>query len=129
MTASNSGPLIANNVKIVLPIPVGASLQSASSGCALSGGKVTCSASTLAVNASQTFTVTLLWSIDGPVTVSAAVSADQINSAPAAQQQLTFVETADGGNGDAPLPLWAWCLLAGALLWLVQRQVRTQEQQ
>ena len=129
MTASNSGPLIANNVKIVLPIPVGASLQSASSGCALSGGKVTCSASTLAVNASQTFTVTLLWSIDGPVTVSAAVSADQINSAPAAQQRLTFVETADGGNGDAPLPLWAWCLLAGALLWLVQRQVRTQEQQ
>jgi hypothetical protein len=90
---------------------------------------VTCSVSTLAVNASQTYTVTLRWSIDGPVTVSAAVSADQINSAPAAQQQLTFVETADGGNGDAPLPLWAWCLLAGALLWLVQRQVRTQEQQ
>jgi len=129
LTVNNTGPLIAGNVKVTLQMPAGASLQSASSGCALSGNTVTCSASTLAVNASQTFTVTLRWSIDGPVTVSAAASADQINSAPAAQQQLTFADTAGGGNGDAPLPLWTWCLLAGALLWLAQRQVRTQEQQ
>ena len=129
LTVNNTGPLIAGNVKVDLQMPAGASLQSASSGCALSGNTVTCSASTLAVNASQTFTVTLRWSIDGPVTVSAAASADQINSAPAAQQQLTFADTAGGGNGDAPLPLWTWCLLAGGLLWLAQRQVRTQEQQ
>jgi uncharacterized repeat protein (TIGR01451 family) len=129
LTVSNSGPLLANNVKIALQMPAGASLQSASSGCALSGSIVSCSASTLAVNASQTFTVILRWSIDGPVTVSASVSADQINSAAAAQQQLTFAETNEAGNGDAPLPLWSWCLLAAALLWLAQRQVRTQEQQ
>jgi subtilisin family serine protease len=129
LTVSNSGPLIASNLKMVLQMPTGASLQSSSSGCVLSGSTVTCSASTLAVNASQTFTVMLRWSIDGPVAVSAAVSADQTNSAPAAQQQLSFADTAGSGNGDAPLPLWAWCLLAGALLWLSQRQVRTQEQQ
>jgi len=129
LTVSNTGPLIASNLKMVLQMPTGASLESASSGCVLSGSTVTCSASTLAVNASQTFTVMLRWSIDGPVAVSAAVSADQINSAPAAQQQLSFADTAGSGNGDAPLPLWAWCLLAGALLWLAQRQVRTQEQQ
>ena len=129
LTASNNGPLSAGNVKIALRIPSGASLQSASSGCALAGNTVTCSASTLAVNASQTFTIVLRWSIDGPVSVSAAVGADQINSAPVAQQQLTFGDTGGGGNGDAPLPLWAWCLLAGALLWLAQRQVRLQEQQ
>ena len=133
LTVTNNGPLIASNVKINFTLPTGASLQWASSGCTQSGSTVTCTSSTLAINASKSYTLQLHWTIDGPISASATVGADEINSAPALQQQVSFgssnTASSDAGNGDAPLPSWAWGLLAAGLLWLTQRQMRAQESQ
>ena len=94
---------------------------------------MTCTSSTLAINASKSYTLQLHWTIDGPISASATVSSDEINSAPALQQQVSFgssnTASSDAGNGDAPLPSWAWGLLAAGLLWLTQRQMRAQESQ
>lgn len=56
-TVTNTGAAPANNVVAVEQIPTGLTFTSASAGCALNGGTVTCNLGGLAAGASTTFTV------------------------------------------------------------------------
>lgn len=127
LTASNAGPLIATNVRIVNTLPAGAQFVSASSGCSFASGTVTCSAADLAADANITFTITVLWTSSGPVYDAFGLTADQTNTAPASQQRLVFgVATSGMDDGsDAPMPLWAQALLASLLFGFAIRRLRT----
>ena len=121
LTATNSGPLLATDVSVMDTLPSGATFVSASSGCTFTSGIVTCSAASLGVGANITFTITVRWNISGPVYDTAAVAADQINSAAPGQQTLAF-GSPPVPTGDAPLPPWAYVLLAIGLFLLAMRQ-------
>lgn len=120
LTATNGGPLLATNVSVTDALPPGAEFVSASPGCAFASGVVTCSAVSLGVGANITFTLTVRWDVSGPVFDSAAVTTDQINSAPSGQTMVAF-GNASSESGDAPLPLWSYALLALGLLVLAVR--------
>ncbi len=57
LKASNAGPDVAHDVKVSDALPAGLTFTSATAGCSFAGGTVTCTASSLAVSDSQTFTV------------------------------------------------------------------------
>lgn len=61
----NNGPEPATEVTVTDPIPAGASFVSASPGCGLSGGTVTCSAGTLAAGGGVSYTVVLTPTLAG----------------------------------------------------------------
>jgi uncharacterized repeat protein (TIGR01451 family) len=117
ITVTNSGPLIATDVSVIATLPGSASFYSASSGCTYTAGIVTCNSGSLAVGANLTYTISVQWSSSGPVYSSAVLALDQRNSASTTQTQLAFgtpPSPADAA-GDAPLPLWAYVLLAVGL--------------
>jgi uncharacterized repeat protein (TIGR01451 family) len=111
LTATNSGPLVATNVAVIDTLPAGAVFVSASPGCTNASGVVTCSATSLGVNSSATFNITVSWTASGPVFDSALARADQIDSAPGSQRNVNL-GAAPSSNGDAPLPCWAYAGLA-----------------
>jgi uncharacterized repeat protein (TIGR01451 family) len=120
LTARNDGPLQVTSLLVSLPLPYGATLQSATAGCSPSGGVVRCLASSLSAGAQKSFTITVLWSVTGPVYAQASVTSDQNNTAPASQQQVD-IGTDLSAVGDAPLPAWAYVMLALILLGLATR--------
>jgi uncharacterized repeat protein (TIGR01451 family) len=77
VTATNLGPTTATGVKISDPVPAGSTFVSASPGCALAAGVVTCTAGTLAPGASQSFTITVLAGSGSSLVNTATVSGDQ----------------------------------------------------
>jgi uncharacterized repeat protein (TIGR01451 family) len=120
VSVANSGPLVATAVTVTATVPAGASYVSGSPGCSLAGGRITCSAASLNVNATTSFTIQLRWNATGPVYFVASVTADQVNSAPGSRQAVGIgTAPATGEGGDAPLPDWTWILLAGALMLLI----------
>jgi hypothetical protein len=88
----------------------------------VSGG-VKCAVGALAVGASVTITLSVTFSVTGPVYDSASVSADQINSAAATQQGIAF-GTAPALGGDGPLPLWSYLVLGVGFYWMAARRLR-----
>ena len=57
LTARNLGPTTATGVTVSDPVPANSTFVSASAGCALAAGVVTCTAGTMAPGASQVFTI------------------------------------------------------------------------
>lgn len=57
LTATNNGPTTATGVTVTDPVPANSTFVSASAGCALAAGVVTCTAGTLAPLATQSFTI------------------------------------------------------------------------
>jgi len=115
ITVTNSGPLAATNIQLSDSLPSIASYVSASSGCALVNQRVACAIASLAAGASITITITVRWTGSGSVYDNATVSADQVNSAPSYGQMIAFGQPVDN-TVDAPLPLWAYVVLAAVLL-------------
>jgi uncharacterized repeat protein (TIGR01451 family) len=60
LLATNLGPTTATGVQVTDPVPAGSTFVSASPGCALALGTITCSAGTLAPGATQAFSITVL---------------------------------------------------------------------
>jgi uncharacterized repeat protein (TIGR01451 family) len=77
VTATNLGPTTATGVKITDPIPAGSTFVSASPGCALAAGVVTCTVGTLAPGASQSFSITVLAGSGSSLVNTATVDGDQ----------------------------------------------------
>ncbi len=111
LKVSNSGPLAATGVTVTDTLPAGATLVSESTGCTLAAGAVKCTVGALAAGASATITFAVKWSLSGPVYDRASVAGDQINSAPFAQQGISF-GTAPANASDGPVPAWAYAALA-----------------
>ena len=77
LVAKNNGPTTATGVTVSDPVPANSTFVSASPGCALAAGVVTCSAGTLAAGASQSFTVTLKAGSGGSIANTASVGGNQ----------------------------------------------------
>lgn len=124
LTATNSGPLMASDVKIVDTLPAGAEFVSASSGCTYAAGVVTCKAATLGVDANVTFSIVVEWTTTGAVYDGAVVTADQLDTAAPDQETLGFGVAPPASNGgvDGPLPLWAYAGLAALLFAVAVRR-------
>ena len=119
LTVVDSGPLAATNVKVVDTLPAGATFVSASPGCTYASGTVTCVASSLGANSSQTFNIVVQWNFTGPAYDSASISADQSNTS-ASKGSVSFGAAPE--DGDAPLPLWAYALLGMGLFSLAMKR-------
>jgi len=117
LEVTDGGPLAATDVKVVDALPSGATFVSASAGCSYAAGVVTCIASSLGANSSATFNIVVRWSFSGPVYDSASVSADQSNTV-SGGGSVSFGSAPAAGDGDAPLPLWAYTLLGLGLFGL-----------
>lgn len=116
LRVANGGPLDAQNVVVTLALPAGATVTSASSGCVTKAQTVTCTIASLANGASQTLTINVRWTASGTTGAIASVSASQTNSTPA-QQSVSFGSNpAAPLDGDGPLPVWSYLLLAALLL-------------
>ncbi len=122
LTARNTGPLVATNVIVTNTLPAGAMFVSASAGCVFAAGVVTCSAANVGSGSQVTFTITVKWQVTGPVYDAASIAADQNNIAPPAQQQISFGGPAVDAIADAPLPAWAYVVLALMLFAIVMRR-------
>lgn len=122
ITVANGGPLAATNVRLIDTLPAGATFVSASPGCSFASGTVTCATAALAANSSQTFTITVQWTVTGTVYDTASVSADQVNSN-AGGGTVSFGPASE--DGDAPLPAWAYLLLGVGLFALAAKRRRT----
>ncbi|HVW70345.1 MAG TPA: S8 family serine peptidase [Steroidobacteraceae bacterium] len=120
ITVTNNGPLAATNVAVTDTLPSLGSFLSASSGCTYNYPSVTCSVGSLAAGASVTLTITVTWTGSGAVYNSATVNADQSDTS--TQQTLAMGTASTAGN--APLPGWAYALLAVALSGLALRESR-----
>jgi uncharacterized repeat protein (TIGR01451 family) len=77
LVATNNGPTTATGVNISDPVPANSTFVSASPGCLLSAGVVTCSAGTLASGASQTFTVTVTAGSGNSIVNTATIAGNQ----------------------------------------------------
>jgi hypothetical protein len=75
-----------------------------------------------------TVTLSVTFSVTGPVYDAASVSADQINSAAATQQGIAF-GTAPALGGDGPLPLWSYLVLGVGFYWLASRRLKALRRQ
>ena len=116
LKVTDGGPLAATHVSLVDTLPPGATFVSASTGCTYSGGTVTCIATSLSADSSQTFDIVVQWTATGPVYDSASISAAESNTTPASDSVSFGSPPADG---DAPLPPWAYALLGIGLFSLV----------
>jgi uncharacterized repeat protein (TIGR01451 family) len=76
LVASNAGPDTAENVALLFMLPTNTSFVSASAGCSENSGLVTCTIASLASNASETRTVTLLTTVSGSVMANVSISSD-----------------------------------------------------
>ncbi len=124
LKVSNAGPLMATSVSVTDVLPAGASFTAAgsSAACSAVGLRVTCTAASLPVNGSVSFTIIVNWNTSGAVADSAALSADQIDSTPAgAQLALGATPAAGPATSDAPLPPWSFALLAAGIIAAARR--------
>ena len=83
LVATNLGPTTATGVVVSDPVPAGTTFVSASAGCALALGIVTCTAGTLAPGASQVFTITVVALPGTSITNTATVAGLQPDPNPA----------------------------------------------
>ncbi len=60
LTATNNGPTTATGVTVSDPVPANSTFVSASPGCALAAGVVTCTAGVMAPGSSQVFTIVVM---------------------------------------------------------------------
>ena len=81
--ATNLGPTTATGVVVSDPVPAGTTFVSASAGCALALGIVSCTAGTLAPGASQAFTISVLALPGTSITNTATVAGLQPDPNPA----------------------------------------------
>jgi len=108
VTARNNGPTTATGVVVTDAVPANSTFVSASPGCALAAGVVTCTAGTLAPGASQPFSITLLAGPGGSIANSASVAglqadpnlANNTASATTAINHNPVCSTATSGLGD-----------------------------
>ena len=121
LTISNAGPLTATNVVVTNQLPDGAAVLSVSGGCSVASAVVTCSTASLAAGAALSFSISVRWSVTGPVYDSASVILDQVNIADVALRQVA-IGSVDAGPAivDAPLPPWSYLLLATGLLYIAR---------
>jgi uncharacterized repeat protein (TIGR01451 family) len=77
LVATNNGPTTATGVSISDPVPANSTFVSASPGCSLSAGVVTCTAGTLTSGASQTFTVTVTAGSGSSIVNTATIGGNQ----------------------------------------------------
>ncbi len=82
LTAANNGPSAATGVTITDTLPASVTFVSASSGCANSGGTVTCTIGTLASGATASRTITGRTTEVGTFTNTATVAGDQFDPNP-----------------------------------------------
>jgi uncharacterized repeat protein (TIGR01451 family) len=122
LVVSNNGPLSATGVVLTDTLPAAATFVSASPGCTLTGTVVRCAVGALASGAHANVTINVTWMSSGPVYDTASVSGDQINSAPGAQQVLSF-GIPPGNSSDGPLPPWSYAFLALSLVWIARRRL------
>jgi uncharacterized repeat protein (TIGR01451 family) len=85
LTATNRGPDAAADVRVSDALPAGLTFVSASPECGASGAEVTCTVSSLAAGAAQSFTVTarIASSVTGQVTNTATVASATADPNPA----------------------------------------------
>jgi uncharacterized repeat protein (TIGR01451 family) len=98
ITVKNNGPSAATTVTITDALPSQVTFSSASAGCALSGTTVTCTAGNLALNATATFTISVIAQTVGTAINTATVSADQAD--PTAANNTSSVTTVIGASAD-----------------------------
>jgi uncharacterized repeat protein (TIGR01451 family) len=77
LVATNHGPTTATGVTVSDPVPANSTFVSASPGCALLAGVVTCTAGTLAPGASQSFSVTVKAGSGGSIVNTATIGGNQ----------------------------------------------------
>ncbi len=80
INVTNYGPSSAAGIVVTDPLPAGGSFASASSGCILSGGTVTCDIGTLANNSSATIQIVVNTLSEGDLTNTAQVSSTTYDS-------------------------------------------------
>lgn len=95
LTAKNLGPTTATGVTITDPVPAGSTFVSAP-GCTLTAGTVTCAVGTLAVGASQSYTLTVLAGSGSSLVNTATVAGLQTDPIPA--NNVATVTTAINHN-------------------------------
>ncbi len=117
---TNSGPLTATNIRLVDHLPPQASPKSLPAGCTFATGTVTCIVSSLAAGSAVTFSIVVNWTGTGPAADFASVTADQTDTV---NSSVVFGDPATTQTTDAPLPAWAWALLALTLVYVGRRQL------
>jgi uncharacterized repeat protein (TIGR01451 family) len=80
LTVTNIGPGAATGVTVTDTLPVGATFESASTGCTQSTGTVTCDLGPIAKDGSATVTITVTPQSSGTITNTATVSGEQADS-------------------------------------------------
>ena len=114
-TVTNNGPNVAETVILAFTVPGDAIVRSASSGCTVAVGTVTCGLGTMAVGQSLAREVVLATSAAGNLVVSA--NADGAWGDPVAGNETVAAATAvvPASEEDVPLPAWSLVLLASLL--------------
>jgi uncharacterized repeat protein (TIGR01451 family) len=118
LTVTNAGPQIATNVVTTVALPAGASFASGPAGCSANGASVTCLSGVIANGASVSMVIQILWgNVAATETITAAVTSDLPNPAPAGSTTSKIQVAVSGGNdNDVPdLPWWGQLLLATLL--------------
>jgi uncharacterized repeat protein (TIGR01451 family) len=122
LVATNNGPTTATGVSVSDAVPANSTFVSASPGCSLTAGVVTCSAGTLAPGASQTFTVMVTAGSGNSIVNTATIGGNQ--SDPNGGNNSSTVTTSVNHNpvcGGAsagphlwpPNHGWVWSSIAG----------------
>lgn len=113
-TVTNNGPYTAESVLLTFAVPQDATLRSASSGCIVATGSVSCSLGNMTLGQTLTRQVVLLAASAGNLTVSASADAtwgDPVAGNDTASDSVV-VAAATKNDGDVPLPAWSLGLLA-----------------
>ncbi|TWJ19075.1 S8 family serine peptidase [Geobacter argillaceus] len=112
VTVSNAGPSAAVNLLISAPIPAGSSFVSATPGCTVSTGKVSCSMGTLAANASSSVQIAISPGAAGSLTFTANAAADTPDPVATNNSASVTVTVLAAGSPAVPA-LSVWGILAG----------------
>jgi uncharacterized repeat protein (TIGR01451 family) len=122
LVATNNGPTTATGVTVSDPVPANSTFVSASPGCALSAGVVTCSAGTLASGASQSFTVTVQAGSGGSVVNTASIGGNQSdpnggNNSSSVTTSVNHNPVCSGASAGPdlwpPNHKWVWSSISG----------------
>jgi Subtilase family/Domain of unknown function DUF11 len=134
---TNNGPFASITTSFAVALPAGISYQSASGTlngasipCSVSGQVVTCTIGTMLPGQSANIQVNGSASAVGTYTANATVSSSttdtsSANNSASANEVVTAIPLASS-NGDAPLPLWAYVLLALGFMAGIQRKLNAQ---
>ncbi len=98
LTAKNNGPTVATTIVVTDTLPSQVSFSSASGGCSFSAGTVTCTAASLAVNATAVFTISVIAQTVGSAVNTAVVSASQTD--PTSANNTSSVTTVIGASAE-----------------------------